>query len=122
MAIFLEKQNITFSAYKMSTKLYFFCTNFCFRTKQFFNKKTLSLHEFDKFSREMYLDPFGVNKKLLFMHSWTTFLFYQTILAIGYHSVDINKDVIKLLFTFRDCHSLVSDMGGRGVEPKDDNV
>ena len=91
MAIFLEKLNITFSAHKMSTKLYF-------------------------------LDPFGVNKKLLFMHSWTTFLFYQTILAIGYHSVDINKDVIKLLFTFRDCHSLVSDMRGRGVEPKDDNV
>ena len=46
------------------------------------------------------------------MRSKTTFLFYQTILVIGYHSVDINKDVIKLLFTFRDCHSLVSDMGG----------
>ena len=94
MAIFLEKLNITFSAYKMSTKLFIIVRKF----------------------------PFGVNKKLLFMHSWTTFLFYQTILAIGYHSVDINKDVIKLLFTFRDCHSLVSDMGGRGVEPKDDNV
>ena len=52
------------------------------------------------------------------MHSWTTFLFYQTILAIGYHSVDINKDVIKLLFTFRDCHSLVSDMGGGGSNQK----
>ena len=28
--------------------------------------------------------------------------------------MDINKDVIKLLFTVRDCHSLVSDMGGGG--------
>ena len=56
------------------------------------------------------------------MHPRTTFSFYQTILAIGYHPVDINKDVIKLLFTVRYCHSFVSDMGGRGVEPKDDKV
>ena len=46
------------------------------------------------------------------MHPRTTFSFYQTILAIGYHPVDINKDVIKLLFTVRDCDPLVSDMGG----------
>ena len=48
------------------------------------------------------------------MHPRTTFSFYQTILAIGYHSVDINKDVIKLLFTVRVCHSLMNDMGGGG--------
>ena len=52
------------------------------------------------------------------MHPRTTFSFYQTILAIGYHPVDINKDVIKLLFTVRDCHSLVSDMGGGGSNQK----
>ena len=54
----------------------------------------------------------------LHMHPRTTFSFYQTILAIGYHPVDINKDVIKLLFTVRDCHSLVSDMGGGGSNQK----
>ena len=32
--------------------------------------------------------------------------------------MDINKDVIKLLFTVRDCHSLVSDMGGGGSNQK----
>ena len=34
--------------------------------------------------------------------------------TIGYHPVDINKDVIKLLFTVRDSHSLVRDMGVGG--------
>ena len=52
------------------------------------------------------------------MHPRTTFSFYQTILAIGYHPVDMNKDVIKLLFTVRDCHSLVSDMGEGGSNQK----
>ena len=32
--------------------------------------------------------------------------------------MDINKDVIELLFTVRDSHSLVSDMGGRGSNQK----
>ena len=32
--------------------------------------------------------------------------------------MDINKDVIKLLFTVRDRHSLVSDMGGGGSNQK----
>ena len=63
-----------------------------------------------------------VGKFRLHITNYTTFSFNQTILAIGYHLVDINKDVIKLLFTVRDCHSLVSDMGGRGVELKDDKV
>ena len=54
-----------------------------------------------------------------YMHSRTTFSFYQTILAIGYHLMDMNKDAIKLLFTVRDFHSLVSDMGGRGVKNPD---
>ena len=38
---------------------------------------------------DQWMDP-------LFMHPRTTFSFYQTILVIGYHPVDINKDVIKL--------------------------
>ena len=52
------------------------------------------------------------------MHLRTAFSFCQTILAIGYHPVDINKDVIKLIFTVRDCQSLVSDMGGWGSNQK----
>ena len=32
------------------------------------------------------------------------------------------KDYCLLIFTIRVCHFLVSDMGGRGVETKDDKV